>query len=125
MGFLSKCHTCGYEWIAGQDGNHSCTKKMAETISTLTAQLEIAQRSPMQPIYNDKFKANKVIVYLLDNPTATTEDVESMPFSNEDKMQFSQLIGMAVGEYTHKPYVSGGIGEYRAHFARRISNEED
>lgn len=32
------CCTCGYEWVAGQDGSHSCSRQMAGTIARLTAE---------------------------------------------------------------------------------------
>ncbi len=31
----SKCCTCGYEWLTGTDGSHSCSSVMVKTIETL------------------------------------------------------------------------------------------
>jgi hypothetical protein len=28
----SKCCTCGYEWLSGRDGSHSCTAELKKTI---------------------------------------------------------------------------------------------
>lgn len=34
------CGTCGYKWIAGQHGGHSCPDNMSKTIDSLRQQNE-------------------------------------------------------------------------------------
>lgn len=60
---------------------------------------------PMQPIELDKngiahFKQNTIVRYLLDAATARNTDnmntLALIPFSDEDRTQFAQLIGYSV-----------------------------
>ena len=36
----SQCCTCGYEWITGRDGSHSCSQEMAKTIAAQQKQID-------------------------------------------------------------------------------------
>lgn len=63
-------------------------------------------KNPIQPIVNDehgtpRFKANAIVRYLLDNGGLTMNDLARQQFTDDDRMQFVQLIGYSV---------SGGTG---------------
>lgn len=37
----STCLSCGYEWLTGTDGSHSCSSEMSKTIETLKGELKL------------------------------------------------------------------------------------
>lgn len=51
MSETSKCCTCGYAWITGQDSYHSCVNELETTIKTLQQEKESLVRE------NDELKA--------------------------------------------------------------------
>jgi hypothetical protein len=66
---------------------------------------------PMQPIVVvggvTRFKANAIVSHLLQtHPTCDMNKLASMDFTDEDRMQFAQLIGYSVGGYAELSYVS-------------------
>lgn len=74
----------------------------------------------MQPIEMDgnniaRFKANKIVRYLLDRATdANIADLNKLaiiPFSTEDRVQFAQLIGYSVDGFGDLSYVPREIVE--------------
>ncbi len=67
----------------------------------LKAELE----ANMQPVINGRFKENKIVSYCLENNT-DMNDIAHQDFSEEDRMQFAQLIGYSVGGYGTLSYVS-------------------
>ena len=67
---LSKCGTCGYEWVQGSDGSHRCQDTMQKTIDALRAELKLAKSTPMQPLINGRFKENKIVTYCLSKSCA-------------------------------------------------------
>jgi len=67
-----------------------------------------------QPLYTDnrgilRFKENDVILYLLHKSGITIEQVASLPFSNEDKIQFVQLIGIDIVAFEFLPFVTSDL----------------
>lgn len=65
----------------------------------------------MQPIALDKnntprFKENKIVTFLLDNGPNDMNSLARIPFENNDREQFAQLIGYSVGGYCELSYVS-------------------
>lgn len=55
----------------------------------------------MQPVVIDKhgvhrFKANPIVRYLLDHGRLDMNDIAVLPFDNEDRVHFHQLIGYSV-----------------------------
>lgn len=38
---ISKCATCDYEWVTGQDGGHSCTSQLKARLEAITAEVVI------------------------------------------------------------------------------------
>ena len=68
-------------------------------------------KNPMQPLIIDennivRFKANEIVKYLLDNSRITLNALAAMPFSQEDREQFAQLIGYSMKGYFELSYVS-------------------
>ena len=72
-------------------------------------------KHPMQPVEFDargviRFKENKIVSYLLDLSTNGNKggmnQIAVMPFSQEDREQFAQLIGYSVSGYGDLSYVS-------------------
>jgi hypothetical protein len=68
-------------------------------------------KHPMQPVYIDKqgtarFKANKIVRFLLDAGPFDLNQLALMKFSKEDREQFAQLIGYSVGGASELGYVS-------------------
>lgn len=69
---------------------------------------------PMQPIYqdqnnNDRFVANKIVEWLLDNGSKNMNDIaiEFYETGNDDHLtQFAQLIGYSVNGFSELSYVS-------------------
>ena len=68
------------------------------------------KRTPMQPlIWSEgvlRFKPNAVVRYLLDHGGLDMNTLAGLPFSNEDRRQFLQLIGYSLSGYGEYDYVS-------------------
>jgi hypothetical protein len=67
--------------------------------------------NPDQPIHTDKhghrrFKGNMIVRHLLDNGGMNLNNLATMDFSNDDWMQFAQLIGYSVSGWGELSYVS-------------------
>lgn len=65
---------------------------------------------PMQPLEKDlsgtiRFKRNEIVRFLLDAGPFDMNKIALMPFSQEDRVQFAQLIGYSVSGYGDLPYV--------------------
>ena len=78
-------------------------------------------KHPMQPLEDDRilgkrFKQNDIVRYLLDSGPYTLDDLEKMPFDQEHKEQFIQLIGYSLASFCELDYVSGDTYDtyYRA-----------
>lgn len=69
-------------------------------------------KHPVQPLITDKdgtlrFKSNKIVEFLLEAGPFNMNQLALMPFSNEDREQFAQLIGYSLQGFGELPYVSG------------------
>lgn len=69
---------------------------------------------PLQPVEKDpggtiRFKGNAIVRYLLDTHKNNLNDLACMPFSNEDRMQFAQLLGYSVCGFCDLSYVSDAV----------------
>jgi hypothetical protein len=65
---------------------------------------------PIQPLVKDqhgvdRFQGNTIVRYLLDNGGLDLNDLARIPFSNEDRQQFAQLIGYSLSGYGELSYV--------------------
>jgi hypothetical protein len=54
----------------------------------------------------DRFKANAIVVHLLDKGGFDMNSLAMMDFSNEDREQFAQLIGYSLSGFGELSYVS-------------------
>lgn len=93
--------------------------------------------NPMQPIVYDKssdrmrFKANAIVRHLLDwaqDHDYGLNELARMPFSDDDRQQFAQLIGYSLGGYAELSYVSDESCEAAEKMAqqtiRHVNNHE-
>jgi len=69
------------------------------------------KQHPVQPLEKDpngvlRFKENKIVRFLLDNGGYDMNKLATMPFSQEDREQFAQLIGYSLGGFGELSYVS-------------------
>lgn len=69
------------------------------------------KKHPMQQVHLDKegvarFRANKIVRYLLDAGPFDMNQLALMSFSRRDREQFAQLIGYSVSGYGDLSYTS-------------------
>lgn len=81
---------------------------------------------PLQPIAVDehgviRFKANKIVCYLLDRGGITLNDLDALDFSVEDREQFAQLIGYSLSGFGDLGYVSDDTYETAAKIAAQYN----
>lgn len=67
-------------------------------------------QNPIQPITKDehgveRFKANKIVAFLLDAGPFDMNQLALIDFSRDDREQFAQLIGYSVSGFTELSYV--------------------
>jgi hypothetical protein len=74
------------------------------------------KKHPHQPLVKDgkikRFKVNKLVRYLYDYASQKGCDMNNLallPFSNEDRVQFAQLIGYSLNGFGELPYVSDKV----------------
>lgn len=66
---------------------------------------------PIQPLQKDahgvvRFRPNKIVRFLLDAGPFDLNKLAVMPFEQEDREQFAQLIGYSLSGYGELSYVS-------------------
>ena len=66
---------------------------------------------PIQPIFKDRdgllrFKQNAIVRFLLEDGPNDMNRLSIMPFSQEDREQFAQLIGYSLSGFSELSYVS-------------------
>jgi len=88
------------------------------------------KKHPMQNIILGKkgiarFQENAIVVYLLDNGGMDMNDLAMLNFSDEDRMQFAQLIGYSVCGYRSLSYVSGRSGKKAAKIAEALEADAE
>lgn len=71
---------------------------------------------PLQDIYKDqhgtiRFRENKIVKFLLDCGPYDLNQLARMPFSDEDREQFAQLLGYSVSGFGELSYASQEIVE--------------
>ncbi len=77
----------------------------------LRVMLHAAARYPNQPIVSGshgvvRFRQNAIVRHLLDNGPFDLNDLAQLPFSDDDRAQFAQLIGYSVAGWCELSYVS-------------------
>jgi hypothetical protein len=67
-------------------------------------------KHPVQPLVDDdgitRFKRNAIVCFLLDAGPYDMNKLALMPFSDEDREQFAQLIGYSLSGFGELSYVS-------------------
>ena len=84
---------------------------------------------PIQPLYTDergttRFKANAIVRYLLDFGGIDMNKIAVLPFDDDDRQQFAQLIGYSISGYGELPYVSGDTYSIAALMKNGLSEEQ-
>lgn len=95
----------------------------ATRITELEAAKKDAERYQCQPIDIDnngvlRFRENKIVTYLLDFSTTKgcgMNELARQDFSDEDRMQFAQLIGYSLSGYGTLSYVTDAAYESACH----------
>ena len=69
------------------------------------------EEHPIQPIVRDshgtvRFKENAIVRYLLDNGGIDMNKLATLPFCQNDREQFAQLIGYSLSGFGDLSYVS-------------------
>ena len=62
-------------------------------------------KMPIQPIINGRFVKNRMVEFLLDNGGFDMNDLAIMEFTDQERMQFAQLIGYSVSGFGSLSYV--------------------
>lgn len=83
---------------------------MDDQSSPLVSSCGSRKEQPMQPIEVDpdgilRFKANKIVRFLLDAGPFDMNAIARMEFSKRDREQFAQLIGYSVSGFGDLSYV--------------------
>ena len=71
---------------------------------------------PIQPVITDpngtkRFKENKIVRYLLDAGGIDMNKLAMMPFDQNDREQFAQLIGYSLSGFSELSYASDVVVE--------------
>jgi len=79
---------------------------------------------PIQPLTTDqrgtiRFRSNAIVRYLLDNGGIDLNRLAALDFSDEDRMQFAQLIGYSLSGFGELNYTTNDV--YDA--AERMASE--
>lgn len=85
-------------------------------------------KHPMQPVYLDekgtiRFQPNKIVEYFLDHGGIDMNALAMREFSQDDRIQFAQLIGYSVGGFHELSYVSDSAAKAASQAAQRINPE--
>jgi hypothetical protein len=87
----------------------------------------------MQPVIKDeegilRFRGNAIVCYLRDlakkHKLADLNSLAELPFSQEDREQFAQLIGYSIGGYHELPYVSDESAAQASALAHAVDPNE-
>jgi hypothetical protein len=60
---------------------------------------------PLQPIEGGRFIRNRIVETLLDTSTIGLNEIAVMDFSQQERMQFAQLIGYSLSGFGELSYV--------------------
>jgi len=90
-------------------------------------------RQPIQPLYKDehglvRFKENKIVRQLLDFASSrgmSLNDIAMRDYSQEDRVQFAQLIGYSLSGFGTLSYVDNDTYEAAALMKYDVLDEKD
>jgi hypothetical protein len=60
---------------------------------------------PMQPIVNGRFIPNRIVETLLNRASFGLNEIARMDFTDQERMQFAQLIGYSISGFSELSYV--------------------
>ena len=91
------------------------------------------QKHPIQPLEKDshgtlRFKENQIVTYLLEAGREHGVDLNHLailPFSQEDREQFAQLIGYSLSGFGELSYVSDDTYDTAAKMSETGKTEQD
>lgn len=86
-------------------------------------------KHPMQPVVLDRsgvsrFKVNNIVRFLLDTGPYDLNKLALMPWSDEDREQFAQLIGYSVSGFGELGYTSDEVYDKAEKEAKKLSKSE-
>jgi len=86
-------------------------------------------KQPIQPLYMDKhdtlrFQQNAIVRYLLDHGGIDMNRLAMLPFEDEDRMQFAQLIGYSLSGFGELSYTTNTVYDAAERMARLGITEE-
>lgn len=87
-------------------------------------------RHPIQPTVTDnqgvlRFKANAIVQHLLDtHPACNMNTLAVIPFADEDRQQFAQLIGYSLDGFSTLSYVDDEAYATAAHMANGLDAKD-
>jgi len=84
---------------------------------------------PIQPIVTDehgtqRFKANAIVRHLLDAGKIGMNELASMPFDQNDREQFAQLIGYSLCGFSELSYVRDSTYEVAVAMSKSVETEQ-
>jgi len=87
-------------------------------------------KHPIQPLEKDahgilRFKQNAIVRFLLDSGPNDMNKLAMMPFSQEDRQQFAQLIGYSLCGYGDLSYVSDDDYNAAVEMSKKGKSEKD
>ena len=60
---------------------------------------------PIQPIKDNRFIPNRIVEKLLENALIDMNEIATMDFTQQERMQFAQLIGYSLSGFSELSYV--------------------
>lgn len=89
----------------------------------------MTKKHPMQPLEIDpqkvvRFKRNRIVEYLLKHGGIDLNRLARLGFSDEDHMQFAQLIGYSVSGFGDLPYADRRTVRAADRHARKLWEAE-
>jgi hypothetical protein len=85
---------------------------------------------PIQPLYTDehgtlRFRSNAIVRYLLDHGGIDMNRLATLPFDDEDRMQFAQLIGYSLAGFGELNYTTNAVYDAAERMAREGITEDE
>ena len=79
---------------------------------------------PLQPIVDHRFVMNRIVDKLLEVAPIDLNDIAMMDFTNQERMQFAQLIGYSVSGFGGLSYVDDETYEAAERKAQGATEDE-
>lgn len=79
---------------------------------------------PLQPIMNGRFVPNRIVEMLLEVAPTDMNKIACMNFTDQERMQFAQLIGYSLSGFSELSYVDDETWEAAANATVGMSEAE-